>query len=110
MSRELIIMQNGIPLLSPNASNKIAILEKQMKEIKKAHDELKKQILNEMEIKKLISIETDEIKITYVNSTDRETFDVKRFRQDYTDIYDAYIKMQKVKPSIRITVKEKKDG
>ena len=75
------------------------------KEIKAKEDELKKAILTEMESKGIIKLETDELTISYVASTDRETFDSKKLRADNPDLYDEYIRMSTVKPSIRIKLK-----
>ena len=58
-----------------------------------------------MEKKNLIKIETDDIAITYVAPTDRETFDSKTFRQNYSDLYDEYVKLSPVKSCIKIKVK-----
>ena len=102
---ELIKVESGIALLDAETSAKIADFERKMKQIKEQEEALKTAILDEMEAKGLIKIETDEMIISYIASTDRETFDSKAFRKDHADLYDEYIKMQPVKSSIRIRVK-----
>lgn len=68
-------------------------------------DELKKNILNEMEEKGLLKLETDSLIISYVAPTERETFDSKSFRESNPDLYDDYVNFSPVKSSIRIKVK-----
>ena len=102
---ELIKIENGISLLDIEVSNKISEFEKQIKELKVQENELKKNILNEMEEKGLLKLETDSLIISYVAPTERETFDSKSFRESNPDLYDDYVKFSPVKSSIRIKVK-----
>lgn len=105
---EIIRMENGITVLDAETSGKIAEFERQLKAIKEQEENLKKAILEEMENKGIIKVEDEinGISITYVAESYRETFDSKKFRADNPDIYDSYIRMSTVKPSIRIKVKE----
>lgn len=102
---ELITINEGVALLSPETSAKIAECEKRIKEIKEAEDSLRQAILEEMEAKGIKSLETDEMTITYIAESDRESFDSKSFRSDHPDLYDDYIKFTTVKPSVRIKLK-----
>ena len=101
----LIQVRNDVALLDAGVSAKIADFERQIKEIKAQEDEMKKAILDEMESKNIIKVDTEDLTITYVAGTDREKFDSKKFRQDNPDLYDEYISMIPVKSSIRIKVK-----
>lgn len=91
--------------LSTTVSVEIAEFEKKIKELKAQEDELKEQILNEMQAHNLIKLETDDLVISYVDSYDKESFDKNKLKEDYPKLYDEYIKMSTVKPSIRIKVK-----
>lgn len=102
---ELIKIENDIAILDVETANKIAEFERQLKTIKEQEDLLKQSILKEMEDKELLSIETDNLKISYVAPSDRETFDSKAFRIEHQDLYDEYVNMTPVKSSIRIKVK-----
>ena len=84
--------------------NKTSYIEK-MKEIKEAEDALKAAILEEMESKNILSIKTNDMTITYVAPSDRETFDSKKLREEKPDLYDEYVKISPVKSSIRIKLK-----
>lgn len=102
---ELIIIENDIATLDVETSAKIAEFERQMKSIKEQEDELRQAILNEMEEKNIIKLETDDLVITYIAPTDRETFDSKAFKAEHQDLYDEYVKISTVKSSIRLKVK-----
>lgn len=105
---ELITISNGLPVLRPDIASQIAVFEMQAKCIKEQEETLKKAILEEMEAKGIIGIDTPDLKITYISPTEREKFDSKGFRRDYPDIYDEYITFQPVKSAIRLTVRDKK--
>lgn len=101
---ELIKVENGIGILNAEVSQNIAKFEKAIKEIKEK-EELKQNILTEMENKNILKLETDDLMITYIATVERETFDIKRFREDYPDLYDEYVKFSPIKSSIRVKVK-----
>lgn len=102
----LIRMEQNTALLNPDVSSKLAEFERMVKEIKTKQDELKQRILEEMEAKGILKIETDDLTITYVAETNRETFDSKAFRKDNPDLYDEYVKINTVSASVRMKVKE----
>ena len=106
---KLIRIEQNIALLSPDASSKLAEFERMAKEIKAKQDELKQRILAEMEEHGILKIETDELTITYVAETSRETFDSKTFRKENPDLYDEYVKISTVSASVRMRVKETDD-
>lgn len=104
MNEIVVIGDRG--LLNPEISDKIAEFERNIKKLKEQEDLLKQSILEEMEAKGIVKIENDDLLISYVAPTDRETFDSKKLREDNPDLYDEYIKISKVKASIRIKVKQ----
>ena len=59
----------------------------------------------EMEKKGIKKIESEELLINYIESTDRETFDKKAFQKEHADLFDEYVTMKPVKSSIRVKVK-----
>lgn len=99
-----IITQNNT--LSEETQNRIRNYEKFLKNITVAYDELKKQILEEMTAKNIIKLENENIIISNVLPSDRETFDTKAFRAEHEDLYDKYVKMSKTNGYLRIKVKE----
>lgn len=104
--RELIIKKNDSLVLDNDVSALIAEYERKMKELKAHEEDLKKAILSEMQEKGLLKLDTPEMTITYVDSFDKETFDSKTFRTENPALYDDYVKITTVKPSIRIKLKE----
>lgn len=101
----LIIKQDNTLILNPTVSKQIAEFEKQAKAIKDAQDKLKADILAEMETQGIVKLDTEDITITYVAETYRETFDSKSLKAESEETYNKYIKISPVKPSIRIKVK-----
>lgn len=102
---ELIKVENGVALLNPETSQKIAEFERQVKAIKEQEDQLKETILNEMKAQNIIKLDTPELSISYIAESFREQFDSKRFKEQNQDLYDEYVNMTPVKASIRIKVK-----
>lgn len=102
---ELIKVENEIGILDTEVSKKVAEFEKAIKEIKEKEEELKQNILTEMENKNILKLETDDLTITYIAPAERETFDSKKFREENSDLYDEYVKFSPVKSSIRVKVK-----
>ena len=102
----LIVVEQNTALLKPEIASKLAEFERMAKEIKSKYDELKQRILAEMEEHGILKIDTDELTITYVAETSRETFDSKTFRKENPDLYDEYVKISTVSASVRMKVKE----
>ena len=90
---------------SEEVCEKIVSLEKQAKEIKRQQDSMKAEILDAMQKNGVIKIDNEFLKIAFIPEHDAEKFDSKTFKEENPDIYDSYVKLSKVKPSIRITVK-----
>lgn len=103
--QELIKIENGIALLDAETSARIAEFERMAKSIKEQEDALKQAILAEMEEKGILKLETEEMTVSYVAPTDRETFDSKTFKKENPKLYDEYVKMTPVKSGVRIKVK-----
>lgn len=91
--------------LSEEVCEKIVSLEKQAKEIKKQQDSMKAEILDAMQKYGVLKLDNEFLKIAFVPEHDAERFDSKTFKEENPDVYDSYVKISKVKPSIRITVK-----
>jgi len=102
---ELIKLNGDTAILDGDTAQKIAEFEKRVKDLKAKEDKLKKLILEEMETKGIIKLNTDVLSITYVAPTDRESLDSKKLRADLPNVYDSYINIKPVKSSIRIRLK-----
>ena len=102
----LIAINNGVPVLDAETAQKIVEFERMIKSIKEQEETLRMAVFSAMESNNVVKVETDDLTITYVAATDRETFNSKKFRKDHPDMYDEYVSMSPVKASIRIKVKE----
>ena len=98
------VIEDGA-ILTGTTTDLIIDLDKQEKAIKKAKEEVWNALREEMEKKGIKKIESDELLINYIASTDRETFDKKAFQTDHADLFDEYVTMKPVKASIRVKVK-----
>ena len=90
---------------SEEVCEKVISLEKQAKEIKKQQDDMKNEILDAMQKYGVLKIDNEFLKIALIPEHDAEKFDSKAFKEENPDIYDSYVKLSKVKPSVRITIK-----
>lgn len=102
---EIITYEGDKPILNAEVAKRLAEFEKTVKLLKEKEDELKHDILCEMEMRGILKLETDDIAVSYIAATARETFDSKTFRKDNPDLYDKYINIKPVSASIRIKVK-----
>jgi regulator of replication initiation timing len=101
-----IIERTGSGVTLPEeVCEKIVSLEKQAKEIKRQQDSMKAEILDAMQKYGVLKLDNEFLKIALVPEHDAERFDSKTFKDEHPDVYDMYVKISKVKPSIRITVK-----
>ena len=103
--REIIVRNEDKYVLTSDTSKKIAEIEIKMKELKVKEEELKQMILKEMEEKNLLKLDAEELSISYIAPSERETFDSKALKEELPDVYDNYIKFSPVKSSIRIKLK-----
>lgn len=98
----LIKIENG--QLAPSTVDIIKQLEIQKKQIDDQYNQFKSDLLNAMEQNGIVKFETDGLRINYIAETERETFDSKKFREDFPDLYDEYVKFSTAKSNIRIKV------
>lgn len=101
---ELVVIKGGVATLEGETAEKLASYERALKKLKMQEDTLKAEILAEMEAQGIVKLETEEVSITYIAASDRESFDSKALKADMPEIYDEYIRMSPVKASIRVKV------
>lgn len=100
----VIKIENGE--LVTEAANYVKELETRMQSLKKEYAEVKSALLKAMSENDVVKLETEDIRINYVGETTRETFDTKSFEDDFPDLYDDYVKITAISPSVRITIKK----
>lgn len=101
----IIKLSDNNTLIDDDFAKQIIAYEKALKELKAKYDDIKTKLLAEMEANNILKVDSDILTVSYIASTDRETFDSKKLREDMPDIYDEYVKITTVKPSVRIKVK-----
>ena len=94
--------------MKPEATKVLSEAEAFVKEINKQYKALKDRLQAEMELNGLIKVVNDDVSIAYVDSFERESLDTKKLKEELRDIYDAYVKVTKVAPTIKITLRKKK--
>ena len=105
MNDLIVKSESGGMELSSSALNTLMKYEETLAALKTDYDELKKKLLQEMEKKNVIKVETGGIRINYIAETDREKFNSKAFRNEHPDLYDSYTDLVPVKASVRIALK-----
>ena len=102
---ELIKVENEIVLASDQLINEALEIKYLEEKLKAKKDNLTLSLLEEMKAKDIKKIETPDVIISYIDETERETFDSKKFKEENPDMYDEYVKFTPVKASIRIKAK-----
>ena len=98
----LIKIENG--QLAQQTVDLIKNFEIQKKAFEEKYNQFKSDLLNAMEQNGVVKFQSENLTISYIAETERETFDSKQFKADMPELYDEYVKFSKVKPSIRIKV------
>lgn len=88
--------------------NTIQQIELQKKEAEKQADELKQLLLEQIRNSDFKSFENENLKITYIEATTRETIDSTRLKKELPEIAEQYKRIGNVKDSVRITLKKGK--
>lgn len=107
-NNELVYLEkvNNEIVLQPEIAQQIAYFEKKVKELKDAEENLKANILKEMEANGVYKLDTSILSITYVAEYLKDTFDTKKLKEEDKETYYKYIKSSIVKASVRIKVKD----
>ena len=106
-NRELLVLNDETYLLDKKISEEIRKIEIILKTAKEQQDVYKNLLRDEMAAKGIKSIkdEVNGITITYIEPSERETFDSKRFREENEDLYNEYVNFTQVRDSVRISIK-----
>ena len=102
MQNELILLDGTLAL---EAKNKFIELEKMSKAIDEEKKKWRQAILEEMEQKNIVKLESDELTIKYKAPTYSEKFDSAALKKDDEALYNKYIKISPVKSSLLVKVK-----
>lgn len=101
----MIIKKDENYVLQEQTNNQLVLLEREIQDLTEKRNQIRDAIMKEMQDKGFYKLENDELSITYIGETERESFDSKKFKEEHRDIYKLYKKTSKVAPSIRIKLK-----
>lgn len=95
-----VFKEHNIQLL-----DELKIVEEQYKMLKEGRDNLKEQLLKQMELYGIDKFENDNMSITYVKGSTGIKFNSTKFKKDYPTIYNEYCEPAVRAASIRFKVK-----
>lgn len=101
---EIFKTENGTVIMLQDFSEEVARVKNQLKALKDLDQKYNDMIREAMEQYGVVKIETENLNVTYVQPTEKETFDSKAFKKDFPELYDEYVKMTPVKASLRVKV------
>ena len=101
---EIFKTENGTVIMLQDFSEEVARVKNQLKALKDLDQKYTDMIREAMEQYGVVKIETENLNVTYVQPTEKETFDSKAFKEDFPELYDEYVKMTPVKASLRVKV------
>lgn len=88
-----------------NAENALIAIETQYKAAQEQAKALREEMCKLMKEQGVRSFETDRLKLTFGDETERVTVDSKKLQKDFPEAYEACQKKSTVKASVRLTVK-----
>ena len=100
MDKQELILQEQAALITG-----IVDLERARKEIEKQENMMREKLKDAMEEYGVVMIDNDALNVQYFPESTRETFDTARFRADYPETAEQYVKKSNVKANIRIRLK-----
>lgn len=101
----LIVKKEDNYQLADIITSELRMIDEEKKELKRKEDAIRETLLKEMEEKKILKLENENISITYKAPTEKETFRTAMFKKDLPDLYDTYVEFTPVKSSLLIKIK-----
>ena len=100
----LVETKTGLKL-TESATKTIVEIEEQIKALEALKGELKSKIIEQMTGHGVKSIENDQVRITYVAPTTRQSLDSKALKADLPDVWNKYSKTSTVSETVKIDCK-----
>lgn len=91
--------------LTESATKTIVEIKEQIAALEALESELKSKIIEQMTGHGVKSIENDQVRITYIAPTMRQSLDSKALKQDLPDVWNKYSKTSAVSESVKIDCK-----
>lgn len=102
---ELVAPNSDLKARWESAENALIAIETQYKAAQEQAKALREEMCKLMKEQGVKSFETDHLKLTFVDETERVTVDSKKLQKDFPEAYEACQKKSTVKASVRVTVK-----
>lgn len=93
-----------LPIVLRSAEDEVIRIENEMKQMKARQDELKRGLYELMEQHNIKSFESEKIRLTRILPTASETFDTKRFAEQYPELYKQFTKTSQRAGSLKIAI------
>lgn len=103
---DVIVYENGVAQVPQETITYIKQLEETAKAVKAKQDEMKQELMKQMEKYGVTQIKNDSFTISYTPEHTAERFDSKSLQNQSPALYEAYCKEATVKASLRITLKK----
>lgn len=100
---EIVKLEENEIKLQEEFVNKLREFKRLEREIKEFEKNLKETAIDYMEKHELKELDSEVLKITYVNGFTRTAVDTDKLKAH--ELYDTYTKTTEVKPNVRITIK-----
>lgn len=107
MNELIAFDENNCPVIPTEVIANIVELERDLKDLENQEKTLRQALLDAMCEHGIVNISTDDITISYVAESERESFDTKAFKEDFEKLYSEYSKKQKVNHTVQIKLKGK---
>ena len=104
----LIVNNNGCSEFNAELELQVIQYLKNTRTAKDHYNRVRRAIKKEMIHNDLKSIESEHLSLAYSPKTYRVSFDVNRFREDYPELYEEYMRTTPVKDSVKIVIKKPK--
>lgn len=89
-----------------NAEQTLIAVETQYKAAQEQAKALREEMCKLMKEQGVKSFETDNLKLTFVDESERTTVDSKKLQAEFPEIYDQVKKTSKINATVRVTVKK----
>lgn len=97
--------KNTIPIIAPGLIEQYIAAEQELTRLKQQQENFKKALLAAMNQHGIRTFDAQRIRATLTPPTQTQTFDTTRFKEDFPEIYNSYLKTTTRKPSLRLTIR-----
>lgn len=104
---EYLTSAEGQVVITKEASDKIAELERVIEELQEQESKIKEELINTLKMANISKIQNDKLSIALLKGNTTLQFDKDKFREENKELYEQYITKQVVKKdSVRITLRK----